>query len=91
MVHITVVVLSFLLNHNNPLFTDRSNFVYGHNMGNGSMFGRLKNYMTDASKDHLFYIYLPDGTRHVYQFFSVATVFQSQKHIRGHLHRMIVI
>ena len=69
----------FLLNHNNPLFTDKSSFVYGHNMGNGSMFGRLKNYMTDASKDHLFYIYLPDGTRHVYQFFSVATVFQESK------------
>lgn len=69
----------FLLNHNNPLFTDKSSFVYGHNMGNGSMFGSLKKYTTDASKDHLFYIYLPDGTRHVYQFFSVATVFQESK------------
>lgn len=69
----------FLLNHNNPLFTDKSNFVYGHNMANGSMFGSLKKYTTEASKDHLFYIYLPDGTRHVYQFFSVATVFQESK------------
>lgn len=69
----------FLLNHNNPLFTDQSSFVYGHNMGNGSMFGSLKKYTTNSSKDHLFYIYLPDGTRHVYQFFSVATVFQESK------------
>lgn len=69
----------FLLNHNNPLFTDQSSFVYGHNMNNGSMFGSLKNYTTSEYKDHLFYIYLPDGTRHVYQFFSVAVVYQDSK------------
>lgn len=69
----------FLLNHNNPMFTDQSSFVYGHNMNNGSMFGKLKRYITNESKDHLFYIYLPDGTRHVYQFFSVATVYQESK------------
>lgn len=69
----------FLLNHNDPLFTDQSSFVYGHNMNNGSMFGSLKHYTTEASKDHFFYIYLPDGTRHTYQFFSVATVYQESK------------
>ena len=40
----------------------------------GSMFGKLKNYVDDKYKDHRFYIYLPDGTRHIYQFFAVATV-----------------
>lgn len=69
----------FLLNHNNPLLTDQSSFIYGHNMNNGSMFGSLKRYTTEDSKDHIFYLYLPDGTRHAYQFFSVATVFQESR------------
>lgn len=69
----------FLLAENSPLLTDNSSFVYGHNMNNGSMFGCLKQYTTAASEDHMFYIYLPDGTRHQYQFFSVATVLQESK------------
>lgn len=69
----------FLLNHNNPMFTDQSSFVYGHNMNNGSMFGALRHCITPEYKGHKFYIYLPDGTRHVYRFFSVATVFQESK------------
>lgn len=69
----------FLLSYNNPLFTDSSSFIYGHNMNNGSMFGKLKHYTGPESKDHVFYIYLPDGTRHAYQFFSVATVLQESK------------
>ena len=69
----------FLLNHNNPMFTDQSSFVYGHNMNNGSMFGSLRHCITPDWKGHKFYIYLPDGTRHVYRFFSVATVFQESK------------
>lgn len=69
----------FLLSYNNPLFTDSSSFIYGHNMNNGSMFGKLKHYTGAESQDHIFYIYLPDGTRHAYQFFSVATVLQESK------------
>lgn len=69
----------FLLNHNNPLLTDQSNFIYGHNMANGSMFSKLKNYTSNDFKDYTFSIYLPDGTRHVYQFFAVATVYQESK------------
>lgn len=69
----------FLLSYNNPLFTDQSSFIYGHNMNNGSMFGKLKHYTGKDSEDHKFYIYLPDGTRHTYQFFSVATVLQESK------------
>lgn len=69
----------FLLSYNNPLFTDQSSFIYGHNMNNGSMFGKLKHYTGKSSENHKFYIYLPDGTRHTYQFFSVATVLQESK------------
>ena len=50
----------FLLNHNNPMFTDQSSFVYGHNMNNGSMFGSLRHCITPDWKGHKFYIYLPD-------------------------------
>lgn len=66
----------FLMNHNNPLLTDQSSFVYGHNMHDGSMFGLLKRYMTSDYKNHTFSVYLPDGTRHVYQFFSVKKVYE---------------
>ncbi len=69
----------FLQNHNSPFLTDQNSFVYGHNMYNGSMFGSLKRYAKSSYKDHRFSIYLPDGTRHVYQFFSVATVQSGSK------------
>ena len=69
----------FLYGDNSADFTDLSSFIYGHNMMNGTMFGSLKNYVDDKYKDHKFYIYLPDGTRHTYQFFAVATVPQSSQ------------
>lgn len=64
----------FLYGENSGDFTDQSSFIYGHNMYNGSMFGKLKKY---ANTDHVndkMYLYLPDGTRRVYQLFSVALV-----------------
>ena len=64
----------FLYNKNNPLFTDQNSFVYGHNMANGSMFGTLKQYADPSKKDSCFYVYLPDGTRRKYRFFSVMSV-----------------
>ena len=64
----------FLYSHNSPLFTDEASFIYGHNMANGSMFGLLKKYMDSKYKDHSFYIYLPDGTRKTYKFYSVISV-----------------
>lgn len=69
----------FLYGDNSGDFTDQSSFVYGHNMLNGTMFGRLKQYAKQEYGDHYFYIYLPDGTRHKYQFFSVASVGESSK------------
>lgn len=69
----------FLYGSNSADFTDLSSFIYGHNMANGTMFGKLKNYVDDKYASHKFYLYLPDGTRHTYQFFSVATVPQSSQ------------
>lgn len=64
----------FLYSHNNPLFSDQSSFIYGHNMANGSMFGTLKHYAKSDYTNHCFYVYLPDGTRRTYRFYSIASV-----------------
>jgi sortase B len=69
----------FLYGENSADFTDQSSFIYGHNMGNKTMFGGLKDYAYDEYKDHQFYLYLPDGTRHTYKFFAVASVYQSSQ------------
>lgn len=57
-------------------FSDRNTFIYGHNMKNGAMFGRLREYKSaDFYKAHpYFYIYTPDGKESTYQVFSVAIV-----------------
>ncbi|WP_194610147.1 class B sortase [Clostridium vitabionis] len=44
-------------------FTDRKTIIYGHNMKNGSMFGKLKNFSRDpslAAADPYFFLYFPD-------------------------------
>lgn len=57
-------------------FSDRNTFIYGHNMKNGSMFGKLKKYRSsDFYKENpYFYIYTPDGKESTYQIFSVTVV-----------------
>ncbi|MBQ9512239.1 MAG: class B sortase [Lachnospiraceae bacterium] len=53
--------------------TGFNTFIYGHNMKNGSMFGRLKEYYTNADRIAqypYFYVYLQDGTVLKYQIFS---------------------
>lgn len=43
-----------------PDLTDYNTFIYGHNMKNGSMFGKLKNFIRDdelCATDPYFYIY----------------------------------
>ena len=64
----------FLYSQNSPLFTDEASFIYGHNMANGSMFGKLRRYSDSKYRDHCFYVYLPDGTRRTYRFYSVVSV-----------------
>lgn len=59
---------------NSKYFTDRNSIIYGHNMADGSMFGKFRSRYGDAQyKDHTFCLYLPDGTKHTYTFFSVLT------------------
>ncbi|MGI6050886.1 MAG: class B sortase [Bilifractor sp.] len=64
----------FLLSDTPPDLSDQNTVIYGHNMADGSMFGQLKRYKDPAYHDHEFYLYLPDGTVHVYRFFSVCQV-----------------
>lgn len=45
-------------------FSDYNTLVYGHNMKNGSMFGKLKNFIRDAGlceNNPYFYMYTPEG------------------------------
>ena len=57
-------------------FSDRNTLIYGHNMKNGSMFGKLREYKKyDFYKENpYFYIYTPDGMEIQYQVFAVAVV-----------------
>lgn len=62
----------FLNADNSADFSDSHSVIYGHNMADGSMFGKFRWRYTDPGyKDHTFDLYLPDGTRHTYTFFSV--------------------
>ena len=57
-------------------FSDRNTIIYGHNMKNGSMFGKLREYKKyDFYKENpYFYVYTPDDVEHKYQVFAVAVV-----------------
>lgn len=69
----------FLDGRNDSSFSDQHNIIYGHNMKNLSMFGKLKYYKTDDSyySEHQYIqILLPDRTER-YQIFSFNTVSSS--------------
>lgn len=57
-------------------FTDKNTFIYGHNMKNDSMFGKLEEYKSSkfCKKNPYFYIYTPDGKIRTYQVFATAIV-----------------
>lgn len=58
---------------NKPDFSEQNSFLYGHNMGDGSMFGDLHRIGIDADRyeDHpYFYLYDPDGSIRKYLIFS---------------------
>lgn len=63
----------FLDRINEADFEDENTFIYGHNMKNGSMFGRLRKYKKESFyKEYpYFYIYTPKGEVYTYQIFSV--------------------
>lgn len=57
-------------------FSDYNTFIYGHNMKNGSMFGKLRMFKTKEyyEENPYFYIYTPDGKEVKYQVFAVCIV-----------------
>ena len=58
----------FLEGMNSPDFEDSHTIIYGHNMQNLSMFGRLKNYKEkDYYEDHQYFQILVDGKIYRYQ------------------------
>ncbi len=59
---------------NSKDFTDTLTVIYGHNMRNGTMFKSLHNFEDEDFFDAnpYFYIYLPDGTRIVYEIYSAG-------------------
>ena len=65
-------------------FTDRNTFIYGHNMKNGSMFAKLREYRSAEfyKANPYFYIYTPDGRELTYEIFSVSIVEDSSESYR---------
>ena len=52
----------FLNYENSRYFTDQNTIIYGHNMKNGSMFGKLSNFRDEKTlgKSKFFWIFTPD-------------------------------
>ena len=66
----------FLEGENNPDFNDPHTIIYGHNMRNLSMFGKLKYYNRDESyyETHQYFQIITDGMAYRYRIFAYATV-----------------
>lgn len=66
----------FLEGQNNTDFNDAHSIIYGHNMKNLSMFGKLKYYNRDDTyyDGHQYFQILVDGKKYRYQIFSYETV-----------------
>ena len=60
---------------NSPHFTDQNTIIYGHNMKNGSMFGKLKEFAKQETydKNPYFWIFTPQFI-YQYRIFSTAVV-----------------
>ncbi len=60
---------------NKPDLTDQNTIVYGHNMRNGSMFGKLKQFREEGKfeKSKFFWIFTPDFI-YQYRIFAVTVV-----------------
>lgn len=59
----------------NSDFSDLNTIIYGHRMRGGAMFGPLYD-LLDYKEENIkeFEIYLPDGTKHLYDIYSVTKV-----------------
>ena len=66
----------FLEGSNKTDFSDCHTIIYGHNMKNLSMFGKLKYYNRDENyyDSHQYFQILVDGKKYRYQIFSYETV-----------------
>ena len=65
----------FVNSYNMGDFTDQTTIIYGHNMKNGSMFGKLKNFNDPEvfKKSRYFWIFTPDFI-YQYRIFSASVV-----------------
>lgn len=65
----------FVNSYNMGDFTDQNTIIYGHNMKNGSMFGKLKNFSDQEvfKKSRYFWIFTPDFI-YQYRIFSASVV-----------------
>lgn len=65
----------FVNSYNMGDFTDQTTIIYGHNMKNGSMFGKLKNFSDPEvfKKSRYFWIFTPDFI-YQYRIFSASVV-----------------
>ena len=65
----------FVNSYNMGDFTDQNTIIYGHNMKNGSMFGKLKNFSDPEvfKKSRYFWIFTPDVI-YQYRIFSASVV-----------------
>ena len=65
----------FLNYLNKPDYTDQNTIVYGHNMRNGSMFGKLKQFREEGKfeKSKFFWIFTPDFI-YQYRIFAATVV-----------------
>ena len=66
----------FIDKNNSKNFSDKNTFIYGHNMKNGSMFSKLREYKSKSfcTENPYFYIYTPDGMVSKYQVFATCIV-----------------
>lgn len=65
----------FMNSENKPDYTDQNTVIYGHNMKNGSMFGKLKQFNDEEvyKKSKYFWIYTPELI-YQYRIFSAGVV-----------------
>lgn len=66
----------FVCGANNPDFSDRHTIIYGHNMKNSSMFGKLKYYRQKENyyEDHRYFQIITPDHSYRYQIFSYREV-----------------
>ena len=71
----------FVDKNNSKDFSDRNTFIYGHNMKNGSMFAKLREYKSKSfwEKNPYFYIYTPDGMVSKYEIFAACIVLDTSE------------